>query len=280
MDGELNRILSISQDELGKGSPIALRIVEDDHEMCEDMADTILSEVSANNAMGKKTVFIWPVGPVGQYPIMASRINAERISMKNVYVFQMDEYLDNDLNPIPESNPLSFTGFLKNFFAQIDHELAMPADHHFIPVAGDYNWEMIQQLGGVDTALGGIGINGHIAFNEPPEKDEEITDEAFKNLKTRVLRISRETRTINSYTAMRGAIELIPQYCVTIGMKEILSARKIRFYMNREWQSGIVRKLLHGPVTRFVPSSFFQEHSNAKLTITKQVATSPVGKLR
>jgi hypothetical protein len=50
--------------------------------------------------------------------------------------------------------------------------------------------------------------------------------------------------------------------------------------MNRDWQSGIVRKILHGEVTRFVPGSFFQKHPDAALTITETVAQPPMGALR
>ncbi len=282
MEEQLQKILSIPETELGKKSKIPLRIVEEDKDMCYDMALNILKEVAENNAAGKKTVFIFPVGPVGQYPIILDLMKQYRISFRNVHIFQMDEYLTDDLKPIPEDNPLSFTGFLKRFIEEMDEELRMPASQHYIPTPGkeDFTWKKIQELGGVDAAYGGIGITGHIAFNEPPFEEDPITDDEFKNLPTRILRIRTETRTINSYTAAKGTIDLIPENCITIGMKEILSARKIRFYMNREWQSGIVRKILHGPVTRFVPASFFQEHPDARLTITKQVASAPFGALR
>lgn len=282
MDQKLLAVLNIPEEELGKRSPIALEVVQDDEMMCQAMAEEILALVRENNAAGRHTVFIWPVGPVGQYAPLARRINAERIDFKNVYVFQMDEYLDDDLDPIPEDHPLSFTGFLKRFFQSIDPELRPAPEQHHIPTRGREaeNWTEIQRLGGVDMAVGGIGINGHIAFNEPPEPGESISDAAFKALGTRVLRISRETRTINGFTGARGAIDLIPQYCITIGMKEILSAKKIRFYCNREWQCGIVRKILHGEVSCHVPASFFQQHPDAKLTVTRQVARVPMGALR
>ncbi len=282
MDERLQKILRIPAQELGKGSPVQLRVVDTDKDMCYDIALNILKEVADNNRQGRHTVFIWPVGPVGQYPILAELINRYRVSFKNVHVFQMDEYLNDDLTPIPESSPLSFTGFLHRFIESLDEELRIPESQHYIPTVGkeDFNWKRIQELGGVDTAYGGIGITGHIAFNEPPLPDDAITDAEFRDLPTRVLKILPETRTINAYTAARGAIDLIPEWCITIGMREILSARKIRFYMNREWQSGVVRKLLHGEVTRFVPSSFFQTHPDARLTITKEVAAPPLGHLR
>jgi glucosamine-6-phosphate deaminase len=282
MNRNLEIILSKTREELGAGSPIKLKIVESDKDMCYDMALEILDEIRANNETGRKSVFIWPVGPVGQYPVLITLIHRYKVSLRNVHVFQMDEYLDDNLAPIPLTNALSFTAHLKRFAAQIDPALRIPENQIYTPTPGREHciWQRIQELGGVDTAFGGIGINGHIAFNEPPEMNEAITDEEFKNLPTRVLKITRETRTINSNTGTRGAIDLIPEHCVTIGMKEILSAKRIRFYMNRDWQSGIVRKILHGEVTRFVPGSFFQKHPDAALTITEAVAQPPMGALR
>ncbi|HHV95314.1 MAG TPA: hypothetical protein GXX37_02375 [Clostridiaceae bacterium] len=169
----------------------------------------------------------------------------------------------------------------RELYSKIDEELNIPVENRIFPEPGKegFIWERICELGGVDISFGGIGINGHIAFNEPPEEGDNITDEEFKNLGTRVLMLSRETRTINAVTAAKGFIDAIPKWCITIGMKEILSARKIRFYMNRRWQCGIVRKILHGPVTAKVPASFFQEHPDAKLTIASYVAEQPIGEL-
>jgi len=282
MSGKIDPVLFKTREELGIGSSIKLKIVEGDKDMCFDMALEILDEIKANNEAGRKTVFIWPVGPVGQYPILVMLINRYKVSMKNVHVFQMDEYLDDDLKPIPLTNPLSFTAHVLRYNSMIDAALRIPENQIHVPTPGReaFIWDRIQELGGVDTALGGIGINGHIAFNEPPEPDEAVSDEEFKTWPTRILKITRETRTINSNTATKGAIDLIPEMIITIGMKEILSARRIRFYMNREWQCGIARKVLHGPVTRFVPASYFQQHQDARLTITETVAQPPMGALR
>ena len=63
-------------------------------------------------------------------------------------------------------------------------------------------------------------------------------------------------------------------------MREILEARKVRIYMNREWQCAIVRKILHGPVTASVPASLLQEHGDVRLTIAAAVARLPEPALR
>jgi len=99
-------------------------------------------------------------------------------------------------------------------------------------------------------------------------------------LPTRVVRLSRETRLINAITTSRGNIDRIPEFAVTVGMKEILESRKVRIYMNRTWQSAIVRKILHGPVTPSVPASLLQGHPDVRFTIAAYVAEVPEPRLK
>lgn len=271
----------ITKEELGIGSPIALKIVDTEEDIYYHMALDMFEHIAANNQAGKNTVFIVPVGPVGQYKKLAWLCNKNRVNLKNVWFFNMDEYLDDQDQPIPPTHPLSFEGFMnREFYDVMEEELNIPPEQRIFPKPGreDEIFRLMQEAGGVDVAYGGIGINGHIAFNEPPE--EEVPYEEFREYKTRVLSLTRETRTVNAITAANGYIDYIPPRCITVGMKEILSAREIRFYMNRMWQKGIVRKILHGKVTSCVPASLFQNHPDARLTITSYVAEPPVGQLR
>ncbi len=273
----------LTKDELLAQTKIPLETVKTEDDIYRHMADDMYSRIVKNNAEGKNTVFIVPVGPIGQYEYLAKLCNDAKTDMKKVYFFNMDEYLDDDLQPIPLDHPLSFEGFMQTcFYDKLCKESEMPVENRIFPRPGKEGeiWELIQKLGGIEVAYGGIGINGHIAFNEPPEADEEMTDEAFAALATRVLKLTRETRTINSVTAANGYIDYIPQYCITIGMKEILSAREIRFYMNRTWQCGIVRKIAVGDVTKCVPASFFQKHADAKLIVASYVCEAPLSQLR
>lgn len=269
----------VTREELLANARIPIRVVETEEDLYADMAAAMLGEIEANNARGKNTVFIVPVGPVGQYRVLAERVNAGKTDLRRVYFINMDEYLDDGGNSIPPEHPLSFAAFMdREWYARVN----MPRENGIFPEPG-HEAEIaaaIGRLGGVDVAFGGIGINGHIAFNEPPEEGEAISDEEFALLPSRSLALTRETRTINAVTAANGYIDYIPRRCVTVGMREILSARKIRFYMNRAWQKGIVRKIALGPVTRFAPASFFQRHPDALLTIASYVAEPPVGQLR
>ena len=92
------------------------------------------------------------------------------------------------------------------FYSKVDPKLIMSENQRLFPEPlKEKEFDtLIEKLGGVDAVFGGLGINGHIAFNEPPEEDEQVSVEEFASLPTRVLKISRETRTINAYGYQRG----------------------------------------------------------------------------
>ena len=131
---------------------------------------------------------------------------------------------------------------------------------------------MIETLGGVDIAFGGIGINGHLAFNEA---QDDMTPEAFAQLKTRVLPISRETRVANAIGDLNGAIDAMPTHCVTIGISEILSARKIRLGVFRDWHRAVVRQAAYGEVSAHFPVTLVQNHPDACIYVNANAAQQP-----
>ena len=94
----------------------------------------------------------------------------------------------------------------RNVYGKIDPELLMPEEQRVFPDPGDLGRipALIEQLGGVDIAFGGIGITGHLAFNEP---QPELTPEQFAQLPTRVLDIHPETRATNCVGDLGGALE-------------------------------------------------------------------------
>ncbi|MBI5802053.1 MAG: glucosamine-6-phosphate isomerase [Verrucomicrobia bacterium] len=293
--------LSIPATELGHGTPVQVRILGDMASLAQDLALTMKQEVLAAQAAGRGGTFIVPVGPVDQFSIFARMVNEQRLSLRDAIFINMDEYLTDDDAWVPESHPLSFRGYMERaFYGLLDPALAPPPEHRVFPDPRDCGTvqRLIDARGGVDVTFGGIGINGHIAFNEPPEPPpgnaergtrnaessqslltSSPTVEEFAALPTRVLSLSRETRTINSVT-VGGGIEVVPTRCVTVGMKEILASRKLRFYCNRPWQSAVVRRVLHGPITPACPASLVRLHSDAVLTVADYVAQPPDIRLR
>jgi glucosamine-6-phosphate deaminase len=272
--------LTIAAEDLGKGTPVKVRALGDLMSLGTDLAQVLRAEIVAANREGRGATFIVPVGPVDHYPILARMINEERISCRDIVFIGMDEYLDDNDARIPEDHPLSFRGYLqRTFYDLLDPALAPPPEHRVFPDPRDVSAvpRLIAERGGVDACYGGIGITGHIAFNEPPE--EPMTVEAFAGLPTRVLALTRETRTINSVT-VGGEIAIIPRRAITVGMKEILGARRLRLYCNRPWQSAVARRVLHGPITSACPASLMRTHPDASLTVADYVAAPPNIRLR
>lgn len=286
MDDEMvSDPLAIAPEDVGKGSPIDFQVVAHDGVLIRRFADALMDEYEAGKAAGReKVVFIVPVGPVGQFELWADHCNATGTSLADAVIINMDEYLTGeDGHFIPKSDPLSFRAHMdRAFYGRLKRDLAPPEEARVFPDPHrpDKTGELIDRLGGVDVCFGGVGITGHLAFNDPPEPGDDMSADEFAALPTRVLRLSRETRLINSVTAARGNIDRIPEFAVTVGMKEILESRKVRIYMNRLWQCAIVRKLLHGPVTATVPASLLQSHPDARVVATEPVTLRPEPELR
>ncbi|MBC5629630.1 glucosamine-6-phosphate isomerase [Clostridium sp. NSJ-6] len=265
-------------EELVNNNVINVKVLGDAGEVFYEMALEMIEEINKNNKEGRRTVFICPVGPTGQYPIFVRLVNKNKISLKNVWFINMDEYMIDEKTPISKDHELSFRGFMeKSVYSKIDSDLVMPENQRIFPEVGNEQkvMETIEKLGGVDICFGGIGINGHIAFNEPPEPNEVCTAEEFKNRTTRVLNISRETRTINAVGSLGGAIQDMPKMCITIGMKEILSARKIKLYCFRDWHGAIVREGIFGERTAACPLSLLRDHADVEITLTSNAAKMP-----
>ena len=132
-----------------------------------------------------------------------------------------------------------------------------------------YIQELIRELGGVDICFGGIGINGHLAFNEA---SDDLTAEEFRQLHTRVLKISPQTRTANAIGDLNGALDDMPVYCVTVGFNEIYNARKVSLGCFRDWHRSVVRHAAYGQISAHFPVTLLQEHPDALIRISEYVA--------
>ena len=102
-----------------------------------------------------------------------------------------------------------------------------------------------------------------------------MTPEQFKNLHTRVLKITPETRTANAIGDFNGALDDMPRWCVTIGMSEIYHARKIRLGCFRDWHRSVVRHAAYGEISAHFPVTLLQKHPDTLLRFTDFVADLP-----
>lgn len=263
------------KEELLKNPRLPLIVMEDNETVFRSIAEEMASEIERKNKLGEKTVFIVPVGPVGQYPYFIQLVNEKKLSLKNVWFINMDEYLDDNKQWIDKENKLSFRGFMeREVYSEIHPGLVMPKEQRVFPDPNhpEAILQIIERLGGVDIAFGGIGMNGHIAFNEP---QEELSNEEFLNLPARVRKISTETRAANCIADLNGALDEMPVYCVTVGLKEIGSAKKIRLGCFRDWHRAVVRHAAYGEASSHFPVTLLQNHPDINIKLTEFVANLP-----
>lgn len=262
----------IPPEALGENAKIPLKVLGDSGEVFYEMALAMIAEIEKNNQIGRQTVFIVPVGPVGQYPVFTRLVNEKRLSLKDVWFFNMDEYMRDESTLIDESDPLSFRGFMnRRVYEKIDPSLLMPPEQRVFPDPDDPQKgdRLLEELGGVDICFGGIGINGHLAFNEA---DPRLTPAQFAAQDTRVLRISRETLTANAIGDLSGAIEAMPRWAVTIGIRQILAAKKVRLGVFRDWHRAVVRRAAYGEVSADFPATLLQNHPDALIYVNQNAA--------
>lgn len=268
-------LYGINAQQLGEGARIPLACLGESEKVFEALVREMVQTIEANNAHGRRSVLILPVGPVGQYPVFVQMVNERQLSLKHCWFANMDEYLQADGQYLPAEHRLSFRGFMqRQVYGQIDPQLLPPEAQRLFPDPADPEAldRKIEELGGVDLALGGIGINGHLAFNEP---QPELSPEAFLALPTRVLTISPETRVANAIGDLGGALERMPELCVTIGMRQIFSARRIRLGVFRDWHRAVVRRAAYGEASASFPVSLLQRHADAMIYVNSCAAQQP-----
>ena len=114
---------------------------------------------------------------------------------------------------------------------------------------------IIHSVGGINLQLLGLGLNGHIGFNEPGE--------AFE-LETHCVDLTQETIEANK-RFFDGNVDLVPKQAYTMGIKTIMQARKVLMVVNGTSKAEIVKKAFFGPVTPEVPASILQMHPDFTL---------------
>jgi len=273
---EVRKLLSMSVEEMlekSRGKLVILPTVDDLH---KHFAESIAKEIENNNKKEVPTRLILPVGPTGQYPILKDLIHKRRISLKNCYFFFMDEYCDDNGCVVSKHHPLSFKGKMESlFFKDIDPELNIPKDQLIFPDHLNIQTlqEKIEEVGGIDTCYGGIGIHGHVAFNEPERN--------VKNSEPRIVYLNEYTITINAIRAKAGGnLISFPHKAVTLGMRQIMNARRIRLYCRNDvptldWANTVLRLAVFGEPGDDYPVTYLREHRDYKVITDRATAEKP-----
>lgn len=273
---EIRRLLALSpaalQKEAGEERLIVLPDIDALHRHC---ADAIADEIVARNREGLPTRLILPVGPVGQYPPLAERINRERIDLSHCWFFMMDEHCDDSGIAYGPDHPLGFRHtFDAEFTRHVREELRLPEERLIFPDHRNVATlaEKIDSLGGIDTAYGGIGIHGHLAFNEPEPN--------VRHTGPRLVYLNDFTRTINAIRSrVGGDLENTPRKGITLGMNQLLGARRIRLYCRNgialDWANTVLRLAVLGEPGDDYPVTHIRGHGDYIVVTDEDTARQP-----
>jgi glucosamine-6-phosphate deaminase len=272
--------LTLPSAELQARSKIKVTILPDQASLFQHFARSLADEIQANNQASRPTRLILPVGPIGQYPLLVEICNQEGISWRCVHTFNMDEYCDWQGRLLPFEHPLSFRGFMfRHFFNRLTQDLRIPDEQvHFPdPLNLDGIRREIEAVGGIDTCYGGVGYHGHVAFNEPPiSRWYKVSVEEFKTSLPRVVPLAPDTVVMNSIRNTGGNPNNFPAMGVTLGMGEILAARRIRMYCaGGMWQRHAARMAMFGEEMVEYPVTLLQSHPDYELILDRETAEPP-----
>lgn len=200
--------------------------------------------------------------PIGMYACLADDCAQGKISFKDVTTFNLDEYVG-----LPGTHDQSYRYFMdENLFNKVD--VNKTSTHLPDGCAGDLDQmcaeyeAQIQQAGGVDIQVLGIGHNGHIGFNEPCEDFPVATHP-----------VDLTESTINANSRLFDDVADVPRRAVTMGIGTIMKAHKVLVVANGSGKAAIVKEAFTGPVVPSVPASVLQLHPDVTIVLDSEAAS-------
>ena len=229
-------------------------------------ANEIAKLVREKQSRNEKCVLGLATGstPKTLYAELVRMHKEEGLSFRNVITFNLDEYY-----PIDKDAWQSYNSYMhRNLFDHID----IDKDNIHIPNGelpkeeikkhcAEYE-RQIEEAGGIDLQILGIGNNGHIGFNEPGSSIYS---------KTRLISLENSTRLANAYEFAN--ISQVPRLAVTMGISAILKAKKIILLAWGPAKAPVVQKAVEGHVTEQVPASLLQQHTDCIFVLDESAAT-------
>ncbi|MBM4167704.1 MAG: glucosamine-6-phosphate deaminase [Ignavibacteria bacterium] len=212
---------------------------------------------SSNPTPEKKFVLGLPTGssPIGTYRELVKLCQEGKVSFKNVVTFNMDEYVG-----LPEDHPESYHYFMwHHLFSHVD----IPKENVHIldgnakdleKECHDYE-EAIRRAGGIDLFLGGIGADGHIAFNEPGSS---------LSSRTRIKTLTYDTRVANS-RFFGNDPNKVPKTALTVGVATVMDAREVVIIINGIAKARALQKVVEEGVNHMWTVSMLQLHRHGMI---------------
>ena len=189
--------------------------------------------------------------PLGTYAYLVDKCKNDGLDFSGVTSVNLDEYVGLD-----GTNDQSYRYFMnENLFNKINISI----ENTYVPNGcatdlvkeGQEYDELISRLGGIDLQLLGIGLDGHIGFNEP---DEFFTAQTHP--------VCLDESTIEANARFFASKSDVPTKAITMGMKSIMQAKSIVLIANGAKKWDILQKSLYGKITPLVPASILQLHPN------------------
>jgi glucosamine-6-phosphate deaminase len=236
-------------------------IIQKDYEqMSRTAADIVVEVLNAkpNAVLGMATGST----PLGLYQELVRLHRQEQIDFSHVTCFNLDEYVG-----LPPNHPQSYHYFMhENFFKHVN----IPPENINIPSGSTSNYpafcawfeQRIDECGGIDLQILGIGSDGHIAFNEPTSS---------LSSRTRLKTLSKQTIDDNARFFENRAD--VPIYAITMGVGTILEARKLLLLASGKAKAKAIARTIEGPVTSMITASAIQFHRDAKVIIDEEAAS-------
>ncbi|MDQ3890172.1 MAG: hypothetical protein M3312_06425 [Actinomycetota bacterium] len=272
--------LAIPAEELAERSPLPLTIVETRDDLYRHFAREMFDEAAEAARTGRELAVVVPLGPKGHYPLLAEMVNEARLSLAHVTFFGMDNWLDWQARPLPLEHPFNLEGYFhRSFVERVDPVLRPRAENVIFPSPFELDrpGEEIERRGGVATTYGGFGFQGHIAFNEPPAtRWTPITAEDLRASTTRIVPLAVDTIIAHAQRSVGGNTFAVPPMAVTLGMRELLGAERIRLYTDGgAWKQTILRILLFAEPTVDYPVTLVQDHPDVHVVVDRASALPP-----
>jgi glucosamine-6-phosphate deaminase len=228
-------------------------------------AKEIAALIREKQAKGEKCVLGLATGstPISMYAELVKMHKEEGLSFKNVITFNLDEYY-----PIEKDAFQSYWSFMhRHLFNHVDIDAAnIHIPNGELPKETirahcmEYE-QMIEDAGGIDLQVLGIGNNGHIGFNEPGSS-------IFS--KTRLINLDNTTRVANSREFQN--ITKVPRLAITMGISTIMKSKRI-ILMAWGFKAQIIAKAVEGDVTEQVPASILQQHNNCTFVLDENTSS-------
>lgn len=232
-------------------------IIEPNYDaMSKWAADYVANRIIESKPTAEKPFVLGcPTGssPLGLYRELIKMNKEGRLSFEHVVTFNMDEYVH-----LPEGHPESYHSFMwNNFFNHID---IRPENVHILngnaadltKECEDYE-KAIEAAGGIDLFMGGIGPDGHLAFNEPGSSLAS---------KTRVKTLTTDTIHANS-RFFEGNLDLVPKQALTVGIGTVMAAKEVLLVCNGHAKARALKHCIDGYISHKWTSSMLQMHPHA-----------------